>query len=942
MFRTFKDDTNRFVNLISNLRNSKHVIRIHRALLCLTLCLIFEDFALSQSISDDDKAVEANRLLKAAKSDLAKETMEMALEALRKLERSRNLFREVSNAQGEKSCADEASNAGNQLYRHSVKVLFSPMTDYEAGLRLRMSTVELLKESIVLFDRMNLFAWSAYLYIAVADVDIPIGELDEAVVALDKALQFYRKENMRSAEAATINRKGWVFMNTGEYETAIQHLREALRLYDLEKNEDGRLVALTNLGTVHKYMGKHEDSIPFFLEVLDVWKKRKEPYSVAILSAAVAESYQNLKRYDLAVKYYEGVFPLILSYKGEQGYVSEALNGLGKLHAQLGNYREAIRYYGFQLDTARKASNSNYAGWAFGNLMDVSVSRSAPLAITFGKQSVNSYQKYRTRIRSLPINQQRSYIKSVEHTYRRLANILIREGRIAEAEQVLGMLKEEEYFSYLRRSDAVAADLKSRISLSPDEKKAFEDYEKFAETITQSAAAFGLIDKKRKDLPLGKSLTAADQIQFDELKLRYDSAITVFNKFLDDLKVRFGKNDSRVAGVESDTQGILKRLGEPRTVIISTIVGEDRLDLIVTTSNIQRAHSVAIRADDLNNLVTEFRDAVRNPRSDPRPLGKKFYDILFPRALQQDLINIRADTIVWSLDGTLRYVPMAALWDGEKYLAERYSSAVLTLASRDKLSAASIEVQGGWKAFGVGVSKPFENFSALPAVPRELCSVVNDPRKKAFCNSLGYRNNGVIEGLVLADDEFTLTGFQNNLGKTPVVHIASHFSLNAGNEIDSYLLLGGGAERRFSLDSLKKTRLDNVELLTLSACNTAMTSGNNSSGIEIEGFGALAQKQGARTVLATLWAVADESTSMLMSEFYRLKKTNLRMSKSAAIQAAQKAMIDGRIKASGTLTGCRAETFATGLNKDEFKCDPNAPYSHPYFWSPFVLMGNWT
>jgi CHAT domain-containing protein len=65
------------------------------------------------------------------------------------------------------------------------------------------------------------------------------------------------------------------------------------------------------------------------------------------------------------------------------------------------------------------------------------------------------------------------------------------------------------------------------------------------------------------------------------------------------------------------------------------------------------------------------------------------------------------------------------------------------------------------------------------------------------------------------------------------------------------------------------------------------------------------------------------------------------MNKAEAIRLAQKEMIDGKIKASGKSNGCRAESFSSGAKKDEFKCDPNAPFSHPYFWSPFVLIGNW-
>ena len=221
--------------------------------------------------------------------------------------------------------------------------------------------------------------------------------------------------------------------------------------------------------------------------------------------------------------------------------------------------------------------------------------------------------------------------------------------------------------------------------------------------------------------------------------------------------------------------------------------------MIVTTADVQRAHTVEIKVEELNKLVLSFREAVRDPTVDPRAAGKKLYDKLFPASLQKDLDGIGADTIIWSLDGTLRYVPMSALWDGKQYLAERYATGVITLASRDNLNDHPT-VRAKWKALGVGVSKPFETFLALPAVPEELCTVVNDPRAAARC--AGGRR-GVVDGVNLLDDQFTLPTFKSSLGRFPIVHIASHFSLNPGNEKDSFLLLGGtsGAERKLTLDT---------------------------------------------------------------------------------------------------------------------------------------------
>ena len=768
------------------------------------------------------------------------------------------------------------------------------------------------------------------------------GEKQKALQYFNMALTLRKITGDKAGEAAVLNGIGVVYNALGEKQKALEYYASALVLAKAVGDKSAEAFILNNAGFVYKDLGENKKALDYLTQALTIIREVGYKRGEATFLTNIGKIYKSTGDYEKALNYHKQA--LIVSQSIGFKYGEAAIfYDIGAAYDAAGDAPKALEFYNKSLPVRKAVKDKNGEAATLSNIMLVWKNTEVPrLAIFYGKQAVNIYQQLRTNIQGLDKNIQKTYLGTIEETYRNLADILIAQGRIAEAEQVLAMLKEDEYFSYLRRDDAVADDLKGRISLSPDEKKAFEDYEKFSDEITRSAEEFGALEKKKNALNLGESLSVEDQKQYDLLKSKYDSAVTVFNKYLDDLKVKFSENDKRVATVESDTQGLLKKLGQPRTVIISTIVGEDRLNLIVTTSDIQKAHTVEVKAADLNKLVAEFRDAVKNPNVDPRPLGKKLYDKLFPAALQKDLRNIKADTIVWSLDGTLRYVPMAALWDGEKYLVERFQNAVLTLASRDKLSRSANENRQKWLALGVGVSKKFETFNELPAVPKELCSVVDDPKKKEFCDKFG--EDGVFSGLMLTDDEFTLADFTNNLGKTPIVHIASHFSLNAGDFEDSYLLLGGGNQRRFSLDELKKTRLDNIELLTLSACNTAMTSGANSSGIEVEGFGALAQKQGVKSVLATLWAVADDSTGELMTEFYKILETKPTIGKAEALKMAQIKMINGKYEDSETTSKNRSDKInlgGEGADQPKFETDKKAPFAHPYYWSPFVLIGNW-
>jgi len=194
---------------------------------------------------------------------------------------------------------------------------------------------------------------------------------------------------------------------------------------------------------------------------------------------------------------------------------------------------------------------------------------------------------------------------------------------------------------------------------------------------------------------------------------------------------------------------------------------------------------------------------------------------------------------------------------------------------------------------------------------------------------------GVLMGNIYLDAAFTKQQVQNSLNlETPVIHIASHFVFAPGNESASFLLLGDGT--RLSLDELRYSfDFSHVELLTLSACETAMGGGKNSLGQEIEGFGALAQIEGAKAVIATLWSVSDDSTAQFMKKFYELKESNADVTKAEAIRLSQLSLLDMHLASpfdqQGGERGGVLQEKASGMKE----------YNHPYYWAPFILMGNW-
>jgi CHAT domain-containing protein len=191
---------------------------------------------------------------------------------------------------------------------------------------------------------------------------------------------------------------------------------------------------------------------------------------------------------------------------------------------------------------------------------------------------------------------------------------------------------------------------------------------------------------------------------------------------------------------------------------------------------------------------------------------------------------------------------------------------------------------------------------------------------------------GILSAELHFDEAFSASRLQSSLSH-PLVHVASHFVFRPGTEASSFLLLGDGD--RLTLKRIRDEKFDfsRVDLLTLSACDTGVGSGRDSQGQEVEGLGALVQRQGARGVIATLWPVADESTAQFMQNFYRLRE-KVGLNKAEALRQAQILMIRGQAAFSGS-------TAQRGLTQETPVAAVKGSFAHPYFWAPFILMGNW-
>lgn len=154
------------------------------------------------------------------------------------------------------------------------------------------------------------------------------------------------------------------------------------------------------------------------------------------------------------------------------------------------------------------------------------------LAIFYGKQSVNLLQIVRGSLKPLEAEIRRSFLSSVENAYRTLAAILIEEGRIAEARKVLNLLKEEEFYQYMRRSPAAVPDAPRRLDLTAEETAAAQKYKDLTDRITAVAQHVAEL--------AGQPRTPENSAELQKLQLESAALNGKFAAFLQELNEQFG------------------------------------------------------------------------------------------------------------------------------------------------------------------------------------------------------------------------------------------------------------------------------------------------------------------------------------------------------------------------------------------------------------------
>lgn len=719
------------------------------------------------------------------------------------------------------------------------------------------------------------------------------------------AVQIAISAKDRSGEVAALGSLGEAYRLQGDYENAIQSLQQAQKIPESAY----QFSLLNSLGNA--YVGSGQQSsisadsatkLGFTDRATELQQSAENDYKNALQSfdSALQLAHSSNSKPDemqillnlIRLAYTSGTLHIVDQRKTEQA-VQESLLLLNDLPASRNKVYAAISLANFPISTVNVTSSSTRCltprlpenqvkellQSAVKTAQTLQDNRSQSFAFGSLGHFYECSQQYQqalelTEKALLAANQKLNAEDSLYLWEWQAGRILAAQGNKTEA------------IAAYQRGYNVLEDVRNQILIANNNKNLQFNFRDDVEPLYRNLAQLKLADlpsdTKQRERQLTETLTITDSLRLAQLQ-------------------NYFGNDCVFTAI--DNASVDELLGKD-TAAFSSIFLEDShsLAIILSLPNGEKKHKL-IDGNQVIEEINKFRKGLLNTQLDFN------YDTTDAQNLYNSIIspfeNYLKDikTLVFVQDDILGTVPMAALYNKneQKYLVEKYAIAI---SPSLKLTAPKKLTHQEYKALILGITQPEEvdkkTYPVLPNIQPEINEI-----KKEFPNDKE-----------LVDQQFTQKKLEQTLHKTvyPIIHIATHAQFGIIPK-DSFLIAGGNS--KVTINGLQgilnqiNGGSNSIELLTLSACQTAL--GDSRAALGLAG---VALQAGVRSTLGSLWSVRDESTVYLISEFYNNLKSG--KSKAQSLQAAQIKLIKA---------------------KENKEIDQQ--YDNPYYWAPFIMIGSW-
>ncbi|MGJ3251902.1 MAG: CHAT domain-containing protein [Elainellaceae cyanobacterium] len=783
----------------------------------------------------------------------------------------------------------------------------------------------------------------------IGGVYVNLGQYFQALDYYQQALAIKTDIGDRFGEGVTLNNIGLVYDNLGRYSQALDYYQQALAIRTEVGDRFGEGVTLNNIGSVYDILGQYSQALDHYQQALAIKTDIGDRAGEGATLNNIGGVYDSLGQYSQALDYYQQALAITIEI-GDRAGEGTTLNNTGLVYRNLGQYQQALEYLQQALAIRTEVGDQSGKGITLNNIGHLFDTQDQPeLAIVFLKQSVNTREQIRGGIQQLDQALQQSYTDTVSHTYRRLADLLVSQGRLLEALQVIELLKLQEIRDYTRSGVA------SR------------EVDQFPEEETTAAAYYDLIQLGsailtcESDPECGQQELTRLKQQRTERNTAYNDAVRTLETAMSQRRAADDQAPDPQDLIYEDVQKIVE--AQPGTVLIYPIVLDDRLLIMWATQGglAEPIYVEGVSEEQINQAVFRFHELMAqcelgrcSPVSEIQAVSQQLYDWLMPAQLREQLEQNDIQNLVFALDRSVRYIPMAALFDGSQYLIENYTVSTVTAAWLSHADTPLPQDPNAISVMALGLSEAVPDvdpaddvfgFRGLRYVPDELDVIVQR----------GDRTDevGIYSGQELLNSQFDKNVFYSLAGHN-ILHIATHGVYMPTNLYSSYLMLGTKEDWRISQIQDIGAEFRSLSMVVLSACETALggRSSNQAAvseldGREISGIAQTFIDAGVDTVVASLWQVNDASTSQLMQSFYHNLAENTADNPGTIAQALRDAQLS---LLRGEETGDRSDDRGIAIepNPEELDTDEGQStaqssqtrFSHPYYWAPFILIGN--
>lgn len=674
---------------------------------------------------------------------------------------------------------------------------------------------------------------------------------------------------------------GLIYDNLGQYPQALDYLNQALETTKKFKNKDGEASTINGIGDVYSHLGQYKKALSYYEQALVIHKKNNEKEGEASTLNSMGLAYRNLQKYLQAAKNFQQALVICQDINYKKG-IGATLNNLGLIYRDLGQYTQALATYTQASVIARELGDKQ---------AEASVVNNIGVVYDRLEQYPEAIEYY---TKALAIRKQIDDKAGVGQTLNNMGYAFIKTRKIPEATQAL--------YSSIQAYESV------RPGLKDTEKISIIDTQNNPYKFLQQA----LIAQNNIEAALEISERSRARAFIDLLLSRNQSDIDIKQK------------------IEVPQINQLKQVAKEQkaTIVEYSIISEEfktknekewrqsKLYIWVIKPN----GEVAFKQVDIKPLNKLLKDFIDSSRDDIGVRSRGMFDIKFinpqPEYTTEKLQQLHKiliapiaellpknpnEHVVFIPQESLFSVPFAALQDEQgKYLIEKHTILtaptiqVLNFTHKQKKGSGDVLVVGNPTMYKIKVGELEQDLKPLAGAEKEAIQIA-----KLFN----------IEPLI--NSKATKTVVMEKMQRARIIHLATHGLLNdfKGFGVPGAIALTPDSNSNNGLDGLLTASeiLDmklQSDLVVLSACDTGR---GTITGDGVIGLSRSLISAGARSVLVSLWAVKDNSTAFLMTEFYR----NLQQNPDKA-------------------TALRQAMLTTMKQKE---------YSSPLHWAAFTLIG---